>query len=106
MPRPPKCRLVRREPSATFFKPRGVPLRSLKLVTLSIEGYEAIRLSDLEGLDQDAASIRMGVSRQTFGRILARARKQVARAVVNGCGLEIEGGHYQVVGPKNSKKEL
>ncbi len=97
MARPPKCRLVGREPSVTYFKPRGVPLRDLDEVTLTVEGLEALRLSEIEGLDQDSAAERMGISRQTFGRILAEARKTVACAVVEGLGLRIEGGNYKLV---------
>jgi predicted DNA-binding protein (UPF0251 family) len=94
MPRPPKCRIVDQEPSVTYFKPRGIPLRHLNEVTLKVEGLEALRLCDVEGLDQDASALRMGISRQTFGRILALARKTVATAIVAGCGLRIEGGNY------------
>ena len=94
MARPPKCRIVDQEPSVTYFKPRGIPLRKLDEITLSVEGLEAIRLSDVNGLDQDAAAKRMGISRQTFGRILAIARNTVARSIVEGLGLKIEGGHY------------
>lgn len=97
MARPPKCRLVGRKPSVTYFKPRGLPLRDLEEVTLTVEGAEALRLSEIEGLDQDSAAERMGISRQTFGRILSEARKTVAMAVVKGLGLRIEGGNYKVV---------
>ena len=96
MARPPKCRIVDRKPAVTYFKPRGIPLRNLEEVTLTVEGAEALRLSEIEGLDQDAASERMGISRQTFGRILAEARKTVAIAVVEGLGLRIEGGNYKL----------
>ena len=96
MARPPKCRIVDREPAVTYFKPRGIPLRNLEEVTLTVEGAEALRLSEIEGLDQDSASERMGVSRQTFGRVLGEARKTVARAVVEGLGLRIEGGNYKI----------
>jgi len=100
MPRPPKCRLVTQKPTVTYFKPRGIPLRQLEEVTLTVEGLEAIRLSDLEGLDQDQAASRMGISRQTFGRVLSEARKAVAKAIVEGCGLRIDGGHYKFIGPE------
>ncbi len=96
MARPPKCRIVDREPAVTYFKPRGVPLRELDEVTLTVEGAEALRLSEIEGLDQDSAAERMGISRQTFGRILAEARRTVATAVVEGLGLRIEGGNYKL----------
>jgi len=97
MARPPKCRLVEREPSVTYFKPRGIPLRELAELTLTVEGAEALRLSEIEGMDQDMAAEMMGISRQTFGRILAEARRTVARAVVEGLGLRIEGGNYKLI---------
>ncbi len=102
MARPPKCRIVDQEPTVTYFKPRGIPLRKLDEVTLTVEGLEAIRLSDVNGLDQDAAAKRMGISRQTFGRILAQARNTVARSIVEGLGLKIEGGHYVLSSEKES----
>lgn len=96
MPRPPKCRIVNQEPLVAYFKPRGIPMRNLKEVVLSVDGFEAIRLTDLEGFDQEAAAAKMGVSRQTFGRVLAAARKAVAEAIVFGLCLRIEGGNYQL----------
>ena len=101
MARPPKCRIVDQEPSVTYFKPRGIPLRKLDEITLTVEGLEAIRLSDVNGLDQDAAARRMGISRQTFGRILSKARNTVARSIVEGLGLKIEGGHYVLSSDSN-----
>ncbi len=101
MARPPKCRIVDQEPSVTYFKPRGIPLRKLDEITLTVEGLEAIRLSDVNGLDQDAAAKRMGISRQTFGRILSKARNTVARSIVEGLGLKIEGGHYVLSSESN-----
>lgn len=78
------------------FKPAGVPARDLEEVTLGLDGAEAIRLADLEGLYQDAAAQRMGVSRQTFGRIIEAARRAVADAIINGKRLRIEGGEIVV----------
>ena len=94
MARPPKWRKVDQEPAVTYFKPRGIPLRGLDEVILTVEGFEALRMSDMEGMEQDAAAVRMGISRQTFGRILATARKTVSTAIVKGIGLRIEGGNY------------
>ncbi len=105
MPRPPKCRIVTQKPTVTYFKPRGIPLRQLDEVVLTVEGFEAIRLSDIEGLDQDEAASKMGISRQTFGRVLAEARKAVAKAIVEGNGLKIEGGHYKFIGEECCPKE-
>ena len=96
MPRPRQCRRVAQLPQATYFKPRGVPLRLLQQVSLTVDELEALRLADLEGLYQEEAAEQMNVSRQTFGRIVASARKKVADALVNGKALSIEGGPVEV----------
>lgn len=96
MPRPPRCRLVQDNPSVTYFKPQGIPLRDLAEVYLAVDSFEAIRLADLAGLGMEEAASRMGVSRHTFGRILAEGRRAVAEALVHGRALRIAGGHYAV----------
>jgi predicted DNA-binding protein (UPF0251 family)/predicted Fe-Mo cluster-binding NifX family protein len=83
-------------PGVRFFKPQGIPARELEEVYLTFEGYEALRLADLEGLLQDEAADRMQISRQTFGRILMEARRAVAEAIVRGLVLRIEGGEYRM----------
>jgi predicted DNA-binding protein (UPF0251 family) len=85
-------------PAVTYYKPRGVPLRTLEQVGLTVDELEAIRLADLEGLYQEAAAEKMNVSRQTFGRILEAAHRKVADALVNGKALSIEGGPIEIVG--------
>lgn len=65
-------------------------------VVLTLDEMEAMRLSDLEGLDQDTAARRMEVSRATFQRILYAARKSVTHALINGKTIEIRGGKYVV----------
>ncbi len=61
----------------------GRPAAELGVETLRLDELEAIRLADLEGLYQEAAAERMGVSRATFARVLERARAAVARALIN-----------------------
>ena len=90
MPRPPCPRVVSGEPGATYFKPAGIPLRDLRERSLAIDGFEALRLADLEGLSHHDAAVRMGVSRATFGRILRQARGVVARVLVHGEALRID----------------
>lgn len=92
MPRPEKRRFVLRPPRAGLFKPAGVPARELDEVSLTLDGYEAIRLVDLEGMDHNTAAAELGVSRPTLTRILARARRTVADALAGGKALSIEGG--------------
>ena len=96
MSRPRRCRQVAGVPRAAYFKPQGIPLRQLVEVSLAVEGLEAIRLADLEGLTMETAAVGMAVSRHTFGRILAEARRAVARALVDGAALRIEGGNYEL----------
>ncbi|MFH1136040.1 MAG: DUF134 domain-containing protein [Pseudomonadota bacterium] len=98
MPRPRKCRLIQTLPEVKYFKPRGVPMTNLEEVVLPLEGFEALRLVEIAGLDHDQASEKMNVSRQTFGRILAAARKTLAEAVVLGQALRIDGGNYRLEG--------
>lgn len=97
MPRPRHCRYVSCRPNVTYFKPRGIPLTDLQEAVLTVEGLEALRLADLEGLTTGAAAERMRVSRHTFGRTLAEARRAVAGALVCGKALRIEGGSYAVL---------
>ena len=96
MPRPRLRRWVASTPKATYFKPQGIPLSDLEEIRLSVEGLEALRLADLNGLTTDAAAVGMGVSRHTFGRVLTTARATVAKALVTGAALRIEGGNYQL----------
>ncbi len=96
MPRPRNPRQVRCMPCADYFKPRGIPLRALEEVTLAVEELEALRLADLEGMEQVAGAEQMEVSRPTFARVLASARKKVADALVNGKALRIEGGVFRM----------
>jgi predicted DNA-binding protein (UPF0251 family) len=92
MVRPYINRKIRGEPAITYFKPQGIPLRVLEELNLTLDGLEALKLADVEGLYHDAAAAKMGVSRPTFGRILAQARKVVSTAIAEGKALRIEGG--------------
>lgn len=96
MARPKKERIVANDPQVSFFKPRGIPLRQLEEVQLSVDEMEALRLADLENLSQEDAGQQMGVSRATFGRIVQRARHLVAEALVVGKAIRVAGGNYQV----------
>ena len=96
MGRQPLFRRVNFLPQVTYFKPAGVPLSHLQEARLSIEEAEAIRLKDLEGLEQDDCAQRMRVSRTTFARILLLARQKMADALLNGKAIRIEGGNYEM----------
>ena len=96
MSRPLKCRQVAFIPEVTYFKPAGIPLRLLEEVLLSVEEAEAIRLKDLEGLEQEQGAERMNISRPTFQRVLASGRQKIADALLNGKAIRIEGGSFEM----------
>lgn len=66
-------------------------MSALDEVALELDEFEAIRLADLEGMYQQQAAEAMGVSRQTFARVVEIARRKVADALVHGKALRIEG---------------
>lgn len=93
--RPKKDRIVRADPKICQFSPRGKPGRPNE-VGLGMDEYEAIRLADYMGLSQKEAADSMQISQQTFSRILKKARKKLANAIVNGDIIKIEGVNYTV----------
>ena len=92
MPRPCCLRRIGFRPCADFFKPAGIPVHALELVTLALDEVEALRLADLNGLYQEQAAEQMKISRATFARIVEEARKKVADALIHGKALRLEGG--------------
>lgn len=92
MIRPLKPRCIGAEPEAFYYKPRGIPLRELEQVVLTLDEVEALRLKNLQELDQTDAAKKMGVSQSTFQRILVSANKKTADALLNGKAIKIEGG--------------
>lgn len=97
MGRPHKERRVEKLPPITHYKPAGIPLRSIEEITLTIEEMEAIRLADVELLDQAAAAERMEVSRPTFHRIVNKAHQKIATALWQGYALRVDGGTFRIV---------
>ncbi len=86
-PRPKKKRCCEGNFCGTAFKPTGTPMKDLPQITLYRDELEALRLCDMEGLFQEQAGERMGVSRGTVQRIVTRARKKTAQALVTGAAL-------------------
>lgn len=91
MVRPLKRRFLREAPSVVYFKPQGIPLRELEEVVLYHDELEALRLYECDGLSQIDAAQSMRISQATFSRILERANKKVAAALVYGKAICIKG---------------
>jgi len=90
MPRPRLCRRIRFRPNITYFKPRGVPMRHLEIVELTTEEVEALRLKNIEDLDQVDCAKQMKTSQSTFQRILSSAYKKVTEALIKGKAIKIK----------------
>jgi predicted DNA-binding protein (UPF0251 family) len=90
MVRPRLCRNVKFNPQVNYFKPQGIPVRCLEVVEMSLEEMEALRLKNLEGLEQTEAAQKMDTSQSTFARILASANQKTADALINGKAIRIE----------------
>jgi predicted DNA-binding protein (UPF0251 family) len=97
MPRPRLCRRVRFQPNVVYFKPTGRRMIELEESILTIDEFEAVRLKDLLGLEQEEAAKKMGISQPTFHRLLSSARRKIADAIVHGKALKIEGGAYKII---------
>jgi predicted DNA-binding protein (UPF0251 family) len=82
-----------REARLAIYKPAGVPLKNLRQIPLEPDELESLRLADLLGLTQEQAAKKMGISRSTFQRILAGARRQVAMCLVEGAALRLVGNN-------------
>lgn len=92
MSRPTITRIVDIPLRTVYFKPCGKLPDDTECVTIKFEELEALRLADLEGITQSEACVNMGISRHTFGRILATARKKVARSLVESLPIVVTGG--------------
>ncbi|MCI8856060.1 MAG: DUF134 domain-containing protein [Clostridiaceae bacterium] len=94
MPRPKKCRRVCDLPENRVFAPLGNHRN--RIISLSIDEYETIRLIDKKGFSQEQCGEQMDISRTTVQLLYASARKKLADALVDGAMLQIEGGDYRL----------
>ena len=72
-------------------------MQELEGVVLTMDEYEAVRLSDLEGLTQEEAAEKMKIHRSTISRILNSAHQKIADALVNVKAIRIEGGSCRII---------
>jgi len=91
MPRPRIRRRLRFKPNVHYFKPQGVPMRELEEVVILPDELEALKLHDIDGLEQIEASKKMGISQPTFARTLDSVYKKLADGIINGKAIKIGG---------------
>ncbi len=90
--KPRRCSCPFRGETERLFKPAGIPMHQLEQTRLNHDEMEAMYLCDAEGLTQEEAGERMGVSRGTVQRLLAAARKKIIEALVIGNAISLESG--------------
>ncbi|WP_331275574.1 DUF134 domain-containing protein [Peptostreptococcus equinus] len=96
MPRPIKWRNVCSLPKISTFGPIDLRIGDNNTVNLTIDEYESIRLIDFEGFNQERCAKQMKVARTTVQGIYNNARKKIAKAIIEGKLLFIDGGEYRI----------
>jgi len=94
MPRPRKRRFCRAFDGDRVFKPRSIPMSRLARIRLDLDELEAMRLCDLDRLDQEEAGVKMQVSRGTVQRLLKSGRAKVLEALITSAALLIEDTNH------------
>lgn len=89
MPRPRLRRRIRGKFRAKFFKPQGIPMRSLEIVDLTPEEFEALRLKHIKKLPQTKCAEKMETSQSTFQRILSSAHEKVSQGLIEGKAINL-----------------
>jgi predicted DNA-binding protein (UPF0251 family) len=94
MPRPIKCRKVCCLPITNMFGPVTGHQAPETVINMTVEEYETIRLIDFQNYNQEECGKYMSVARTTVQNIYNNARYKIAKALVEGKCLVIEGGNY------------
>jgi uncharacterized protein len=102
--RPKKTRLVSCQSSERLFKPVCKSEEELQSVILTLDEFEALRMTHLDELEQTKIAEQMGIHQSTISRILACAHKKITDALVNVKAIKIEVGCCQIK-EKNNEEE-
>lgn len=90
LPRCKKQRCCRMFGNDILYKPVAIPCSELQEIVIELDEFEAMRLCDVEELDQITAGERMGVSRGTIQRLLSKGRKKLIKAFINSAVIRIQ----------------
>ena len=89
MVRPKLCRRVKFNPRIKYFKPKGVPVKDLEIIELTLEELEALRLKNIKDFEQLECAEKMDTSQSTYQRILSSTYKKISKALVEGKAIGI-----------------
>lgn len=73
-----------------IYKPVSLPMSQLETVTLGLDEFEALRLCDYEGKNQQEAAVAMGISRGTVQRLLQSGRKKIVHCLLTSKALVVD----------------
>jgi len=107
MVRPHRLRVIKDMPTCNYFKPQGIGLKELKVIVLSLDEYETLRLKDYENLSEIIAAKKMEISQPTFNRLYVKAKQKLVKSIIEGLAIKIEGGNIKMpnrdgTGPKGN----
>ncbi len=90
MPRCKKQRCCRILENEVIFKPTGIPLSEMEIISVDIDELEAIRLCDYEGKSQIEAAELMKISRGTVQRLLISGRKKILEGLLHQKAIKLK----------------
>ena len=97
MVRPKRFRRIFMEPQISCFGPDSEENTELdNPIQIKLDEFEAVRLRDYKNITQHKAAGIMDVSQPTFHRILNSAHEKIAKAIIEGKNIKIEGGDYVI----------
>lgn len=88
--KPRFCKCPFKKLRGQVFKPAGIPLTQLKLITIYRDELEAMCLCDVDNLTQKDAGVKMGISRGTVQRLLAEGRSKMLKGIIKKQALVFE----------------
>lgn len=81
------CRLLENE---ILYKPISIPMQDLETIEIEQDEFEALRLCDVDEMNQIEASEQMQVSRGTVQRLLLSGRKKIISALLENKAIKIK----------------
>ena len=97
MVRPKRFRRIFMKPQIMIFSPESLDNSKLgHPIKIKLDEFEAVRLRDYKNINQQKSAEIMNVSQPTFHRILNTAREKIAKALIEGKIIKIEGGDYVI----------